>query len=102
MQASFSTLYWSTEIVEHVAHPDDFIQHLACFVKPDGYLVVTTPNGAYLRSRLPSFSQCADPVQFERMQFKPDADGHIFLFDTAELSALAGNAGLQVAEAPSS
>ncbi len=88
----------ATEIVEHVAHPDEFIRHLARFVRPDGYLVMTTPNGAYLRNRLPSFSRCADPTEFERMQFKPDADGHIFLFDTGELSALAGNAGLQVAE----
>ena len=35
----------ATEIIEHVAHPDDFLRKLANLVRPGGYVVLTTPNG---------------------------------------------------------
>jgi hypothetical protein len=59
--------------------------------------VLTTPNGENLRNTLPKFSDQADLTQFERNQFKPDADGHLFLFHEHELRDIAGRAGLQVA-----
>ncbi|HKP92705.1 MAG TPA: methyltransferase domain-containing protein [Chthoniobacterales bacterium] len=85
-----------TEVIEHVAHPDDFLAKAAALVRPEGYIVMTTPNGGYFRNSLPKFSDCADPTVFEAMQFKPNADGHIFLLHEDEIEPLAKRAGLIV------
>jgi 2-polyprenyl-6-hydroxyphenyl methylase/3-demethylubiquinone-9 3-methyltransferase len=85
-----------TEIIEHVAHPDDFLAKAAALVRPGGYIVMTTPNGGYFRNPLPKFSECADPAVFESVQFKPNADGHIFLLHLDEIEPLARRAGLKV------
>jgi len=89
-------LVLATEIVEHVAHPDDFLRKLGNLLKPKGYLILTTPNGEYIRNSLPKFSECPDPSRFERMQFQPNADGHIFLLHRDEIASLAKAAGLEV------
>src|SRR5947209_15879881 len=85
-----------TEVIEHVAHPDDFLTKAAALVRPGGYIVMTTPNGGYFKNRLPKFSECADPAGFESIQFKPNADGHIFLLHIDEIAPLSRRAGLQV------
>jgi 2-polyprenyl-3-methyl-5-hydroxy-6-metoxy-1,4-benzoquinol methylase len=84
------------EVIEHVAHPDDFLRTIATLVRPGGYVVVTTPNGAYFRNTLPMFSECSDPSAYEGVQFKPDADGHIFLLHPHEVEPLAARAGLKI------
>ncbi len=88
----------ATEIIEHVAHPDEFLKRIAELAKPRGFVVLTTPNGSYFRNRLPRFSECRDPSMFETRQFEPDADGHIFLLHPEELERLAGEAGLELVE----
>jgi 2-polyprenyl-3-methyl-5-hydroxy-6-metoxy-1,4-benzoquinol methylase len=85
-----------TEIIEHVAHPDDFLAKTATLLKPGGYIVMTTPNGAYWKNSFPKFSDCADPSVYESRQFKPNADGHIFLLHPDEIEPLAKRAGLRV------
>jgi 2-polyprenyl-6-hydroxyphenyl methylase/3-demethylubiquinone-9 3-methyltransferase len=85
-----------TEIIEHVAHPDDFLIKAAGLVRPGGYIVMTTPNGGYFKNCLPKFSECADPSVFESVQFKPNSDGHIFLLHVDEVEPLAKRAGLVV------
>jgi len=87
-----------TEIIEHVAHPDEFLAAVSRFVRPGGHIVMTTPNGGYLRNRLPKFSTWSDPSVFEKDQFKPNADGHIFLMHEDEIAPLAQRAGLRVRE----
>ena len=84
-----------TEIIEHVAHPDEFLTKTAELVKPGGYIVLTTPNGAYLRNKLPKFSECPDPSIYEEIQFKPNSDGHIFLLHPDEIQPLAARSGLE-------
>jgi 2-polyprenyl-6-hydroxyphenyl methylase/3-demethylubiquinone-9 3-methyltransferase len=86
----------ATEIIEHVAHPDDFLKKLASLLAKDGTIVLTTPNGGYFRNKLPRFSDCPDPSVYESVQFRPNADGHIFLLHMDEMIALAGKAGLEV------
>lgn len=83
-----------TEVIEHVAHPDQFLASVARLVRPGGHVVMTTPHGGYFRNRLPRFSACADPSVYESVQFKPNADGHIFLLDAGEVEVLATQAGL--------
>ncbi|MGO9803431.1 MAG: class I SAM-dependent methyltransferase [Steroidobacteraceae bacterium] len=85
-----------TEIIEHVAHPDEFLAKAAGLLKSDGCVVLTTPNGAYFRNKLPRFSDCPDPSVYEAVQFKPDSDGHIFLLHTDEVYQLALRSGLRV------
>ncbi|HEX8907386.1 MAG TPA: methyltransferase domain-containing protein, partial [Longimicrobiaceae bacterium] len=86
----------ATEVIEHVAHPDEFLARVAALVRPGGFVVLTTPNGAYARNTLPKFSECSDPSVFEAVQFKPNSDGHIFLLHPDEVERLAAAAGLQV------
>jgi len=83
-----------TEIIEHVAHPDEFLRKVGQLVEPGGYIIMTTPNGAYFRNSLPKFSECADPSIYESVQFKPNADGHIFLLHPEEIQTLGDRAGL--------
>lgn len=85
-----------TEIVEHVAHPDEFLRKVATLVRPGGHVLLSTPNGGYFLSDRPRFSETADPAQYEAMQFQPDASGHIFLLHEDEVHALAAAAGLSV------
>jgi len=95
---SYFDLILITEIIEHVAHPDNFLNKIAKMVKPGGHVILTTPNGEYCRYLLPKFSDCSDPSQFEKVQFKPDSDGHIFLLHTDEVEPLAQQASLKVVE----
>ena len=85
-----------TEIIEHVAHPDEFLLKTAQLIKPGGYIVMSTPNGAYFQNTLPRFEDCPDPSIYEAVQFKPNSDGHIFLLHPDEILSLASRAGLQV------
>ncbi len=97
-EGRYFDLVFATEIIEHVAHPDQFLQRLAEFVAPGGHIVLTTPNGRFLRNDLPRFSECPDPSQYEDVQFKPNADGHIFLLHPDEMDGLAHSAGLKLVE----
>ncbi|MEO5754463.1 MAG: methyltransferase domain-containing protein [Chthoniobacterales bacterium] len=83
-----------TEIIEHTAHPDQLLARTAQLVRPGGYVIMTTPNGAYFRNKLPKFSDSLDPAVYESVQFKPDTDGHIFLLHPGEVEPLAARAGL--------
>lgn len=85
----------ATEVIEHVAHPDQFLNQVARLVRPGGHIVLSTPNGAYVGNRLPKFSSVPDPSVFESRQFKPNADGHIFLLHPDEMVSLADAAGLR-------
>jgi len=77
-----------SEVIEHVAHPDQFLLNAAAITKPGGIVVMSTPNGQYFKNSLPKFSECTDPSVFESEQFKPNADGHIFLLWPDEISWL--------------
>jgi 2-polyprenyl-3-methyl-5-hydroxy-6-metoxy-1,4-benzoquinol methylase len=100
-ELSFPTLFdlvLITEIIEHVAHPDDFLRKAASLARPGGYVLMSTPNGGYLRNSLPRFTDTPDPSKYEAMQFQPDASGHIFLLHEDEIAPLAAKAGLEVLE----
>jgi 2-polyprenyl-3-methyl-5-hydroxy-6-metoxy-1,4-benzoquinol methylase len=86
----------SCEIIEHVAHPDRLLRHLGAFLAPGGRLLLTTPNGSYLGNRLPVFSMIEDDSALEQKQFRPDADGHLFLLTAGELAKMAAEANLLI------
>ncbi len=84
------------EIIEHVAHGVDFLRHLSRFLAPGGRILLTTPNGSHFRNRLPGYYEIPDHSALESAQFKPDADGHLFLVRPDELHRMAAEAGLIV------
>lgn len=85
-----------TEVIEHVAHPDQFLASVARLVKPGGWIFLSTPNGQYFRNWLPRFSEWEDFAALEQRQFQPDGDGHIFALWPDELRTISAAAGLVV------
>lgn len=92
----FFDLVLATEIIEHVAHPDEFLSNLANLVRPGGHIVISTPLGSYFKNKLPKFSEFSDPSVFESKQFGPNADDHIFLLHSDEIESMAREVGLTV------
>lgn len=84
------------EIIEHVAHAPKFLLQLKQFLRPGGRILLTTPNGALSWNQVPTYSQIKDFTSLEKEQFKPDADGHLFLITPTEMYRLASQAGLTV------
>ena len=93
---SFFDLILITEIIEHTAYPDEFLKKIATMVKIGGYVVMTTPNGGYFLNSLPKFTKYPDPSKFQACQFRPDADGHIFLPHYDEIAVWAEKASLSI------
>jgi 2-polyprenyl-3-methyl-5-hydroxy-6-metoxy-1,4-benzoquinol methylase len=86
----------ATEVLEHVAHPEEFLRQLRSLVRGGGSIVVTTPNGEYFRNTLPKLAEIQNRQELERRQFQPDADGHLFLLHADELVGMVRGAGLKV------
>lgn len=95
-RAGHFDLVIACEVVEHVAHPLDLLVHLKQFLEPQGRLLLTTPNGSYFRNALPTYADISDFSELEKHQFKPDADGHLFLLTPQELAELAAQAELEL------
>lgn len=87
-------LVFANQLIEHLVYPAQLVGRLASWLKPRGRLVVTTPNWAYVKSGLPSFSELGDPAQHEHLQFSADGDGHFFAYRAGELVEIFRNAGL--------
>jgi len=90
----------ATEVIEHVAHPDEFLRKMANFANKRAVLILSTPNGDYLRNRLPRFSDFQEDQlkTFEAGQFQPDGDGHIFALRRDEILNIAKEMRLSVEE----
>ena len=85
-----------TEVIEHVAFPNLFLKHIAKLVAPGGNIIMTTPNGHYFGNKLPKFTDYNDPSVFEKNQFGPDADDHIFALHLDEIYDFGKEAKLEV------
>jgi 2-polyprenyl-3-methyl-5-hydroxy-6-metoxy-1,4-benzoquinol methylase len=87
-------LVFANQLIEHLVYPEQFLQHLRANLRPGGRLVVTTPNGAYLKNKLPGFRELGDPRQWEHLQFTADGDGHFYAYQAGELVDIFRAAGL--------
>lgn len=88
-------LIFANQIVEHLIYPLEFTQRLVKFLKPGGTLVMTTPNGDYIKNSLPSYSELGEVQQYVDRQFSFDGDGHFFAYRCGELKQIFAQAGLQ-------
>jgi 2-polyprenyl-3-methyl-5-hydroxy-6-metoxy-1,4-benzoquinol methylase len=84
------------ELIEHVADPVALLRKLKSFLAPGGRVMVTTPNGAYFRNKLPTYRKVKNHAALFEKQFKPDADGHLYLLTSQEVFDLSREAGFQV------
>lgn len=91
-------LVFANQIIEHLVYPADFLRKVAQFAKPEGVIVITTPNHDYFRSPLPSYTELGDPKQHEHRQFSAGGEGHFFAYTEEELRAAARDAGLDTME----
>ena len=90
----------ANEVIEHVAHPDQFLARLATLVRPGGLIFLSTPNGGYLHTGLPTFAEVEDPniARGRAIQAGGGLDGNLSLLENEELRSLARLAGLEVRE----
>jgi 2-polyprenyl-3-methyl-5-hydroxy-6-metoxy-1,4-benzoquinol methylase len=87
-------LVFANQILEHLVFPVAFVARLRGWLREGGELVMTTPNGEYVKSGLPHFSQIGDPAAHAGRQYSADGDGHFFAYTAAELAAIVKQAGL--------
>jgi 2-polyprenyl-3-methyl-5-hydroxy-6-metoxy-1,4-benzoquinol methylase len=74
------------EVVEHVSRPDRIIGRALTFLRDGGILVVTTPNGAYFRSPLPTYGAfVAQQGDLDAVKLGPGGEDHRYLLTPAEL-----------------
>lgn len=79
-------LVFANQLIEHLVYPGQFVTQLRRNLRPGGKLVVTTPNGDYVRNSLPSFKELGDPREWEHLQFTADGDGHFYAYLAEELA----------------
>jgi 2-polyprenyl-3-methyl-5-hydroxy-6-metoxy-1,4-benzoquinol methylase len=85
-----------TEVLEHVREPAMLLSQLAHKARPGGAVCLTTPNGDYVLSALPSFGRAAQEVIDKAEANSLDGDAHRFLYTREELVALARGVGLRI------
>ena len=81
-------LIYANQIVEHLVYPEQLLARLLARLRPGGRLVMTTPNGDYVKNNLPSFRQLGDVRNWEHMQHTADGDGHFYAYLDSELVQL--------------
>ena len=78
------------EILEHVAHPDELLDQAVSLLRIGGIVVATTPNGRFIRDRLPSYAEViarGDQARLEAEQFGPGGEHHLFAYTEDEMRA---------------
>jgi trans-aconitate methyltransferase len=82
------------EVIEHLyTSPTLVMAMLARLVRPDGWLLVQTPNAVALSKRV---KMLAGRQPFEAIRREPSNPGHFREYTLAELKALAPDVGLRV------
>lgn len=88
-------IVFCNQLIEHLVRPIVLLSRLRAHLVPGGRLIVTTPNGRYLRNHLPSFRSLGDPERYLARSHSADADGHFFAYRPRELEDLMRGAGLR-------
>ena len=73
----------SCEVIEHLDAPEMLISESFRVLRPGGFLLLTTPNGSALRSRLPTWSE----VKYtDHRKLPANRDDHRLMFTPDELA----------------
>lgn len=85
------------ELLEHCAEPRTVLAEAARCCRSEGVVVISTPNGDYVRNRQPSFAQARrDLPSLKATQFRAAGEDHLFVFRPQELGELVAEAGLSL------
>jgi 2-polyprenyl-6-hydroxyphenyl methylase/3-demethylubiquinone-9 3-methyltransferase len=86
-----------TELLEHVAYPENFLRESYRVLKEHGVVILTTPNGDHRWNTLPTYRGVTGRKEaLVPHQFLPDAEGHLFLFTMPELAELVQACGFRI------
>ncbi len=85
-----------TEVLEHVPRPSEFLAQLKRKLRRGGSLCMTTPNGDYVLSGLPTYGRASQLTIDEAEPNSLDGDAHRYLYTKEELTALVRGVGLRV------
>jgi 2-polyprenyl-3-methyl-5-hydroxy-6-metoxy-1,4-benzoquinol methylase len=88
-----------TEVLEHVPAPARLLETLKAKLTDGGAVLLTTPNGQYALSRLPTFATASQSVIDDSEANSRDGDSHRYLFTRGELTAIVRSSGLRVERA---
>jgi 2-polyprenyl-3-methyl-5-hydroxy-6-metoxy-1,4-benzoquinol methylase len=88
-----------TEVIEHMPTPRMLLDGLRQKCRPGGMLYLTTPNGAYFFSKLPTYSKVAEEVLANMVVNSDDGDDHRYGYTLEELVSVVRAAGFAVREA---
>jgi 2-polyprenyl-3-methyl-5-hydroxy-6-metoxy-1,4-benzoquinol methylase len=88
-----------TEVLEHVPAPARLLDTLRAKVAEGGALLLTTPNGQYALSPLPTFAGASQSVIDDTEPNSRDGDAHRYAFTSDELTAIVRSSGLRVERA---
>lgn len=72
----FFDIVYAGEVIEHLYDTDNFIKEIARILKPEGYIIITTPNIASFINR---FLLLAGKLP-RYVEYKKGGDGHIHLY----------------------
>ena len=90
-------LVTSIEGIEHVENGSFFLRELARILKPDGYIVLSTPNVDSFRSRIVTIWK-GYPKYFNPIDMQSKASGHLQPADMVFMHGAAARAGLEIVD----
>lgn len=87
----------ATEILEHMAYPEKFISAIKSLLKPQGVIIISTPNGDYIFSRIYHYSQVKEHLEeLTKRQCGPGVESHLFHFTSGELTGIFKKNGFNI------
>ena len=79
------------EFLEHIAYPEIFLRKLKKYLKNNGKIIITTPNGNYFLNKRKTFSNIGDRGALLKIQSGPAGESHLYLFTKKELEEIVKN-----------
>lgn len=88
-------LIFLNQVIEHLLNPVELMLRVRSWLAPGGRVVVTTPNGLYVKNALPKFSDLQPVEEYLHLQNSADSDGHFYAYVPDELVAVLRSAGFR-------
>lgn len=84
------------EVIEHLPNPYYFLRKVHNDLKKNGYLILTTPNGLFIRNKLPSYYDIKGKKICKDFIYSADGDKHFFAFRLSELIKILSHNGFKI------